>query len=550
MSIARAYIDRPIPGRWNQRPEPYGTVADVQSSLAHHAEKLGINYADIVFAAPLWTASGNTVFNYGPNNIHLANSGCVWDSKGLYGAASAYADATVPSVDSYPLTVLTLVEAEASTDDVIYLNIGDTVGWGQKFYTRATNGRFKALFEGSLAEAAINGQWLDTNKPGRDWTLALVCAASNDHKFYQYSNYGQYLHTSSIDVGTIDLSIVSVGYSTGGILRSAFDAGWLKSGLIVKQALTADQIASIDDNPWRLWQRVPRPAYFNVAAGGVATVEVGDSSHAHTADPVNLTQHHVLSVSDSAHGHTADSISLNQHHTISVADASHNQAAGNISLIQHHVLLIPDATHGHDADNVSVTQHQVLSIDNAGHIQLADTVNLTRHHLLTVNDSGHAHTADSLNLVYTPPAGTLAIEGTIHGHTADDVQLTQHQVLSIPDSSHGHSADSPAITQHHGLAVADAFHGHAAEAVNLVFNPVTMQLFVQDATHLQSANHIELTQHHVLAIQDARHSHAAEAIMFSLPRGIVRAVFGNARIPTAKFSEPKKPNVIISELGG
>jgi len=260
---------------------------------------------------------------------------------------------------------------------------------------------------------------------------------------------------------------------------------------------------------------------------GVALV-IADGTHAHNAENVVLTQHHVLTIQDASHSHSAENISLTQHHILVIQDAihthsaesptlvvhyilviqdaSHSHSAESLVLIQHHVLAIQDASHAHTADNITLVQHHVLIIQDAAHAHTAENLTLVHHHILVIQDAVHSHTADNLDLVQHL---TLSIQDASHSHTAESPTLIQHHVLIVQDATHAHSAESPTLIQHHILVIQDASHAHSAETPTLVYHYI---LTIQDALHSHTAENLDLVQHHVLTIQDALHSHTAENI--------------------------------------
>jgi hypothetical protein len=235
---------------------------------------------------------------------------------------------------------------------------------------------------------------------------------------------------------------------------------------------------------------------------------IQDALHAHSAENVSLTQHHILVTQDALHAHSAESPTLAIHHILVIQDASHSHSAESLVLIQHHVLAVQDASHAHTADNITLVQHHVLVVQDASHGHTADNLILVHHHILVIQDAIHSHTADNLDLVQHL---TLAIQDASHSHTAESLTLIQHHVLIVQDAIHAHSSESPTLIQHHVLVIQDASHAHLAETPTLVYHYV---LTIQDALHSHTAENLDLVQHHVLTVQDALHSHTAENVVF------------------------------------
>ena len=122
---------------------------------------------------------------------------------------------------------------------------------------------------------------------------------------------------------------------------------------------------------------------------------VADTSHAHSADNVALTQHQVLAVADASHAQSADNVALTQHQVLTVADASHAHAADNVALTQHHALAIYDAHHVQTADNVILGGvPTALMVQDAHHIQIVDSVTLCRDYFLFILFIALSHVTD------------------------------------------------------------------------------------------------------------------------------------------------------------
>lgn len=254
---------------------------------------------------------------------------------------------------------------------------------------------------------------------------------------------------------------------------------------------------------------------------------IQDASHSHTADNVTLTQAHVLAVQDALHGHTADNLTLTQNHVLSINDALHSHNADNVVLTQIHVLSINDALHGHTAENLTLSVATDLVIQDANHSHSADNITLTQNHILAVNDALHSHSAENISLVVD-----LVIQDAVHSHTSENVVLTQvHNLvvqdalhaqsadnvslivnLVIQDAVHGHTSDNVTLTQVHNLSVQDSLHAHLAESPTLT---LLGDLEPQDALHTHTADNVTLTQVHVLQIQDALHSHSADNVVLT-----------------------------------
>lgn len=257
----------------------------------------------------------------------------------------------------------------------------------------------------------------------------------------------------------------------------------------------------------------------------------GNTSHAHSAQNLTLTQAHSLAVQNASHTHTADNLALTQVHSLVVQNASHEQTSDNAVLTQVHSLAIQNATHSHTAENLVLATAGDLIVQNSIHAHSADSLTLTQVHNLSIANASHAHTAEGLaltqdhqlvtanashahtsqNVVLTQVHG-LTVQSASHGHTAENLTLAAEGDLGIQNASHGHTAQNLALTQVHQLVIANSSHAHSAE--NAALTQVHV-LAVQNAAHSHSAGSLTLTQVHSLAIQNATHGHTAENLVLA-----------------------------------
>lgn len=182
-----------------------------------------------------------------------------------------------------------------------------------------------------------------------------------------------------------------------------------------RRALEDAEMIEFQRNPYALLKPYRRRLYLIPGSSG-ATLSIADTSHAHAADALTLTQVHALDVAEALHGHSAEALTL---------------AVGA-------VLTAADATHGHLVDSPTLTQAHAIAIAEALHAHTAGAVVLTQAHLLAIADAAHVHQADGITLGAT---GMLAIADALHPHLADALVLGQAHILAISDAAHAHLVD-------------------------------------------------------------------------------------------------------------
>ncbi len=195
------------------------------------------------------------------------------------------------------------------------------------------------------------------------------------------------------------------------------------------RVLSADEIRSIRDNPWQLFE--PQTIWVPVSAGGGATnLIIQEALHSHTADNIGLTLDTFLSVQEALHSHAADNLvlSVTGSTDLTVQETLHSHTADNLALTLDTFLLLQDALHAHAADNITLSTGAVadLVIQEALHAHTADALVLTLDTFLVIQEAAHAHGAD--NIAFTLDS-LLAVQEATHGHLADNL------ILSIPGSA-------------------------------------------------------------------------------------------------------------------
>lgn len=268
---------------------------------------------------------------------------------------------------------------------------------------------------------------------------------------------------------------------------------------------------------------------------------IQDSSHAHTAANLALTQTHVLTIQDASHAHTTQNVVLffsprassrlhrgslfnffddedlnrtefwevSTEVTLTIQDVSHLHAADNLILTQAHLLAVQDSTHGHAVESVVLTQAHALTIQDSNHAQVSESPSLTQVHSLTVNGAVHSHAADNITLLQDHQLG---VQSAAHAHAADSLVLAQDHVLIVDSATHAHAAESVVLSIEGDLAIADGLHGHTGE--NLVLTQLHL-LSVASAVHSHAAEDLTLSQVHELALDNAIHGHTSDGLLLT-----------------------------------
>jgi len=178
---------------------------------------------------------------------------------------------------------------------------------------------------------------------------------------------------------------------TNGIDDSTGAVTW--NGNYVESPATHHSTTTGDDGAADLGYRL-------VSAGATATLRMtGTISAAETGAALWVVQgvEANLTVQNSSHAHSAANVALTQIHSIVVANGSHAQTVANVVLIQTHSLTVQSASHAQTAGSLTLTEVYNLTIQSGSHAHTAASLTLTQVHVLAVASAIHSHAAQSPN---------------------------------------------------------------------------------------------------------------------------------------------------------
>ncbi len=243
---------------WNQKPQQWGNFVDVQSSLFYKLETLGINPQSLRLACPLWNSGRQIDYS----KCMVAPTGAVYTQNNLYfdGSDSVDFGQRRDLVDA--LTVLVIIEANSLTNhDGI---IGETrlsgldEGWLLEYYTGTIN-LYINIWNTNFAYINLSTDELATIIGTYSKSAALIEIYKNGTKGTS-DNYSQNINYISSD--NLYLGAGFTGNNWDGVIKQA---------LLFDTTLNEDQINSLSDNPWGIWQpRAPVFYSFTTADNGVS----------------------------------------------------------------------------------------------------------------------------------------------------------------------------------------------------------------------------------------------------------------------------------------
>jgi len=177
---------------------------------------------------------------------------------------------------------------------------------------------------------------------------------------------------------------------------------------------------------------------------GASLLVVADSTHAHSADNIAITQKHTLVVASATHDHTVDVGAISLH--LVPSDTLHTQRTGSTAPIWA------------DGDVTWVGD----DVDWLDGVFNPDII-LVEHKTLVVASATHDHSVDAITIVVD-----LVIADSTHDHTVDNVAITQAHILAANNSTHAHSVNNVFIDQKQILVPIDAIHAHSVDNVDIL----------------------------------------------------------------------------------
>ncbi len=254
-------------GLWKQKPAQWGNVSDVQSGLFHNAERIGIDPADIALAMPMWNPGDQQ--DYSKNGLVGTNNSVSYENNTLQfdPSSNSYLDfGSSSELCPGAMTVIlkTKIADHGSVNQPLFER--DYTAASEPYYSYRLLVSPNYVDRRFSMQATINGTRRSFD-PSITNTIGEIAVAgfkvtSGDQQIYKN---GESILQSAYSGSITDYSTPTyIGRS------QVFPTHELKSDLYFllqfSIGLADDQIASLSDNPYQLWQ--PRvPTFYSFAAG-------------------------------------------------------------------------------------------------------------------------------------------------------------------------------------------------------------------------------------------------------------------------------------------
>ena len=232
------YIVRP-----KEKLRCWGKVSDVQYAMRVNAERIfGINPDSIVLAMPMWEGAGNRIIDYSKYRNHGANIGATWTGQGLdFDGVNDYIGVTGVTT-GINHTISALIRTPNPSEYIFDSQSGRVVYTGANYY------------DGGWS---YSGFTINDNKQHFVAVAKSGTSVSMNVDKLVYNNTG-----SSKSIG--GLCNIGARYDQTSIY---FFYGIMSNVNILNIALSANQIALMNDRPWALYEPVQRPTYYFLPSG-------------------------------------------------------------------------------------------------------------------------------------------------------------------------------------------------------------------------------------------------------------------------------------------
>ena len=265
----------------NIKPDQWGSPADIQYAVKENAGRIyGINPDNIALAMPMWEMAGNRAYGQSKNNIVGAiGTSLKWQANGLKGGAT-YDDANNiidcgTIIDPRTWSGITIIYSGNMIDQAAYPSICTNM------LSEAYYGNFNFSYESSYI---IN--WRPgNNESALSYSLGVSTRRMIAVTWIKNSTAKIYVNGQEKASGDKTNGWLASNYTTQ--INGYYRGAWRTSSLhynflnIFSVALTANQVASMYDRPWGLYEPVSRPVYFFQAAVGGLSIPVARHHYQH-----------------------------------------------------------------------------------------------------------------------------------------------------------------------------------------------------------------------------------------------------------------------------
>lgn len=246
----------------NVKPWRWGGDTDIQYAVKENAGKIyGINPDNIVLAMPMFPNA--PLLDYSKSGNHgIEVGGPTWRGQSLsFDGVDDYVNVAASAsmnnlTDQLTISLWFKQDVVQQGKDLIY-QYKQSSTYIYKFYLSSGTKRISWSTDTSVGAASVTSV---TNFEANQWYHLVGIYNGSNNIIYVNGVYDNQIAQS----GTLDAPI-GVGY-----FRMAAQPyrGLIDNPLISNIALTADQVALMNDRPWGLYEPVSRPVYFFQSAVG------------------------------------------------------------------------------------------------------------------------------------------------------------------------------------------------------------------------------------------------------------------------------------------
>lgn len=253
-----------------QKPKQWGSDSAVQSALYSNLKKLGIDPSVVALACPLWCPGNQHDY---ANNLNGVSSGVNYYHGGQYfttdNTITFAPNSAINNPDKFTIFI------RLNQFDIVY---ADTIFTKAIWYAKVMSASSRRIaFTIDLFGTDISRLYSYQPKNTLD---NLVFQWTGEHNLP--ANLGVLNFYRNGVLQTPDSTTAVTGGSTTNddsshdLVIGNLTTSFMDQFVFFRDALTFEQIESLNDNPWQLWQPPIFRAYFDLAESGVISGSVTD----------------------------------------------------------------------------------------------------------------------------------------------------------------------------------------------------------------------------------------------------------------------------------
>jgi hypothetical protein len=403
-------IGRYYQGNPDQKPEQWGSIADVRYAVRANCEDwLGVDYSKLIFAVPGWQGTDKKIIDLGckSNGFGTQLVKGTFDKKygiNLINPSYAYLNSTLHNNDGEEFSLFfDFIKRGSSTVQNKLAGYNNSIVYG-----------YIAIYPGIKSRIAFNTavDFTSTQVFNKRNQLVFVCDKNKNVKAYQNASLKQTLSTSNTE---FDFNQIGSGNS-----YTSIDDATIYNSFGFKTALNTQHVELLSNQPYKLFQPVSRPLYFDLSSLPTGSLDfIFNASNTSVLNTtINLQRNNLINIE------TADTINTIDNNIVrnSIVDVQNMSAIDNITTLLNRYCTI-DIQNMSVIDSVTSLLNRYYDVDVQNMSTVANIVSLlNRYYTVDVQNTFVIDSIISLlNRYYT-----IGIENSV---SIEDILISTGNIL-------------------------------------------------------------------------------------------------------------------------